>query len=170
VPDACDANWTDVSFTTTKVRSLDSILFTDRGTGRTFVSQLNTVTQANPVLIGLNSLMAYTDDDGASWTPAQVNPPDGSNDHETVGAGPYPPALSALANSVNKGHAVYYCGQLGTVNAGSTAFCSRSDDGGLNFGKSIAVYQDTVNACTAAIHGHVKVAPDGTVYLPNQAC
>src|SRR4029077_12923303 len=59
---------------------------------------------------------------------------------------------------------------LGTVNAGSTAFCSRSDDGGLNFGKSIPVYQDTVNACTAAIHGHVKVAPDGTVYLPNQAC
>src|SRR5437588_2782686 len=114
--------------------------------------------------------MAFTDDDGATWTPAQVNPPDGSNDHETVGGGPYPAALSALSNSVNKGHAVYYCGQLGTVNAGSTAFCSRSDDGGLNFGKSIPVYQDTVNACTAAIHGHVKVAPDGTVYLPNQAC
>src|SRR5205085_11838875 len=70
----------------------------------------------------------------------------------------------------NKGHAVYYCGQLGTVNAGSTAFCSRSDDGGLNFGKSIPVFQDTVNNCSAAIHGHVKVAPDGTVYLPNGQC
>jgi len=48
----------------TKVRSADSILFTDQGTGRTFVSQLNDITQTNPVLIGLNSLMAYTDDDG----------------------------------------------------------------------------------------------------------
>src|SRR6266480_2397735 len=180
VPAACNADWLNVSYTATSVRSVDAILFTDQGTGRTFVSQLNTVTQTNPVLIGLNSLMAYTDDDGANWTPVQINPPDGSNDHETVGAGPYPPALSALANSVNKGHAVYYCGQLGTVNAGSTAFCSRSDDGGLNFGKSIPVYQDTVNACTAAIHGHVKVAPDtpqtqangqvGTAYLPNGQC
>src|SRR5438045_730361 len=32
VPEACDASWADVSFTTTKVRSLDSILFTDRTT------------------------------------------------------------------------------------------------------------------------------------------
>lgn len=170
VPQACNADWADVSFTTTKVRSVDPILFTDQGTGRTFVSQLNTITQTSPVLIGLNSLMAFTDDDGATWTPAQVNPPDGSNDHQTVGGGPYPAALSNLANPLNKGHAVYYCGQLGVVNAGSTAFCSRSDDGGLNFGKSIPVYQDTVSGCTAAIHGHVKVAPDGTAYLPNGQC
>ena len=170
VPTACNGLWTDVSFTTTRVRSVDAILFTDQGTGRTFVSQLNTVTQTNPVLIGLNSLMAYTDDDGANWTPAQINPPDGSNDHETVGGGSYPAALSSLSNPLNKGHAVYYCGQLGTVNAGSSAFCSRSDDGGLNFGKSIPVYQDTVSGCTAAIHGHIKVAPDGTAYLPNGQC
>ena len=171
VPEACDALWADISFTTTKVRSADAILFTDRATGRTFVSQLNTVTQTNPVLIGLNSLMAYTDDDGATWTPSQINPPDGSNDHETVGAGPYPAALASLATPVNKGHAVYYCGQGGYVLAAtSAAYCSRSDDGGLNFGKSIPVYQDAVNNCTQAIHGHVKVAPDGTVYLPNAQC
>ena len=165
VPKACNGDWKDVSFTTTKVRSVDPILFTDSVTGRTFVSQLNTVTQTNPVLIGLNSLMAFTDTDGepdpanpnnSGWTPAQVNPPDASNDHQTVGAGPYPAALANLSNPLNKGHAVYYCGQLGTVNAGSTAFCSRSDDGGLNFGKSIPVYQDTVNGCGSAIHGHVK--------------
>ena len=171
IPQACDASWADVSFTGTRVRSADPILFTDQGTGRTFVSQLNTVTQTNPVLIGLNSLMAFTDDDGATWTPAQVNPPDGSNDHETVGAGPYPPALSNLANSVNKGHAVYYCGQGGYVLAiTSIAYCSRSDDGGLNFGKSIPAYTDAASGCSQAIHGHVKVAPDGTVYLPNAQC
>src|ERR1700719_393288 len=180
VPEACDATWKDVSFTTTKVRSADSILFTDRVTGRTFVSQLNTVTQTSPVLIGLNSLMAFTDTDGdpnpanpnnAAWTPAQINPPDGSNDHETVGAGPYPASLSNLSNPLNKGHAVYYCGQAAVgTNANSAGFCSRSDDGGLNFGKSIPVYVDAVAGCSAAIHGHVKVAPDGTVYLPNQSC
>jgi hypothetical protein len=170
-PGSCEGTWLDKSYVFTSTRSADPILFTDQGTGRTFVSQLNTVTQTNPVLIGLNSLMAFTDDDGLSWTPAQVNPPDGSNDHQTVGAGPYPAALSNLANSVNKGHAVYYCGQAGYVLAASgAAYCSRSDDGGLNFGKSVIAYQDVVAGCTQSIHGHVKVGPDGTVYLPNSSC
>jgi hypothetical protein len=164
---ACGADWVDVSFQTTKVKSLDPILFTDQQTHRTFVSQLNSVS-AGGVLVPGNSLMAYTDDDGATWTPAQINPPDGSNDHQTVAAGPYPAAFAALANPVNKGHAVYYCGQL---SAGGEGFCSRSDDGGLNFNKpSTLVFQNTVNGCSIAIHGHVKVAPDGTVYLPIGAC
>jgi len=84
IPEAGPADWKDVSFLTTRTRSLDPIGFTDQGTGRTFVSQLNDVTQVYSAtgngltLIGLNSLMAYSDDDGASWTPAQINPPDGS--------------------------------------------------------------------------------------------
>jgi hypothetical protein len=164
VPAACDALWEDVSYLLTKTKSLDPILFTDQATGRTFVSQLDSVVPpASPVLIGLNSLMAYTDDDGATWTPAQVNPPDGSYDHQSVGAGPYPASVP-LGNPVNKGSAVYYCSQ-----AGVTAFCSRSDDGGLNFGKSTAPYNAVTDGC-GGIHGHVKVAPDGTVYLPNRGC
>src|SRR5215470_8062926 len=141
IPEAGPADWKDVSFLTTRTRSLDPILFTDQGTGRTFVSQLNDIYQIYGVtgngltLIGLNSLMAYSDDDGATWTPAQINPPDGSYDHQTVGGGPYPSALAALANPLNKGNAVYYCAQ-----AGLTAYCSRSDDGGLNFGKSVPIY------------------------------
>lgn len=168
IPEAGPADWKDVSFLTTRTRSLDPILFTDQGTGRTFVSQLNDVTQVYSAtgngltLIGLNSLMAYTDDDGASWIPAQVNPPDGSYDHQTVGGGPYPSALSALSNPLNKGSAVYYCAQ-----AGVTAYCSRSDDGGLNFGRAMPLY--TFQTC-GGIHGHVKVAPDGTVYIPNYNC
>lgn len=164
VPAACDALWEDVSYLVTKTKSLDPILFTDQNTGRTFVSQLDSVVPpASPVLIGLNSLMAYTDDDGATWTPAQVNPPDGSYDHQSVGAGPYPASVP-LGNPINKGSAVYYCSQ-----AGVTAFCSRSDDGGLNFGKSTAPYNAVTDGC-GGIHGHVKVAPDGTVYLPNRGC
>lgn len=164
VPAACDAQWDDVSYVVTKTKSLDPILFTDQKTGRTFVSQLDSVVPpASPVLIGLNSLMAYTDDDGVSWTPAQVNPPDGSYDHQSVGGGPYPASVP-LGNPVNKGDAVYYCSQ-----AGVTAFCSRSDDGGLNFGKSVPIYNAVTDGC-GGIHGHVKVAPDGTVYVPNRGC
>lgn len=175
LPEAGPADWKDVSFVTTRIKSLDPILFTDQGTGRTFVSQLNDVTQVysatglGPTLIGLNSLMAYTDDDGATWTPAQINPPDGSYDHQTVGSGPYPAALAALANPLNKGSAVYYCAQVGV-----TAFCSRSDDGGLNFGRPVPIYQALASAgpvtSCGGIHGHVKVAPDGTVYIPNYNC
>ena len=161
---ACEALWEDVSSPITSTKSLDPILFTDQNTGRTFVSQLDSVVPpASPVLIGLNSLMAYTDDDGANWTTAQVNPPDGSYDHQTVGGGPYP-ALLPLGNPINKGDAVYYCSQ-----AGVTAFCSRSDDGGLNFGRSTAIYNSVTDGC-GGIHGHVKVAPDGTVYVPNRGC
>jgi len=164
VPGACDAKWDDVSYVVTKTKSLDPILFTDQHTGRTFVSQLDSVVPpASPVLIGLNSFMAYTDDDGANWTPAQVNPPDGSYDHQSVGAGPYPASVP-LGNPANKGDAVYYCSQ-----AGVTAFCSRSDDGGLNFGRSTAIYNSSTDGC-GGIHGHVKVAPDGTVYVPNRGC
>jgi hypothetical protein len=164
VPGACDAKWDDVSYVVTKTKSLDPILFTDQRTGRTFVSQLDSVVPpASPVLIGLNSFMAYTDDDGVNWTPAQVNPPDGSYDHQTVGAGPYPASVP-LGNPTNKGDAVYYCSQ-----AGVTAFCSRSDDGGLNFGKSTPIYNAATDGC-GGIHGHVHVAPDGTVYVPNRGC
>jgi hypothetical protein len=168
VPEACPAEWKDVSFVLTKTKSLDPILFTDPATGRTFVSQLNSVS-AGPALAGLNSLMAYTDDDGASWTPAQVNPPDGSNDHQTVGAGPYPNPIPPGLNPVYP-DAVYYCAQGGYVLvATSAAYCSRSDDGGLNFQKSVPIYTGALD-CSQAIHGHVKVAPDGTVYVPNAQC
>jgi photosystem II stability/assembly factor-like uncharacterized protein len=171
VPEACPAEWKDVSFLLTKTKSLDPILFTDPGTGRTFVSQLNSES-AGPALVGLNSLMAFTDDDGATWSPAQVNPPDGSNDHQTVGAGPYPNSIPAGINPTYP-NAVYYCGQSGNVLvAASTAFCSRSDDGGLNFGKSVPIYPGSPapGGCSQLIHGHVKVAPDGTVYVPNARC
>ena len=161
---ACPALWEDVSSVITSTKSLDPILFTDQNTNRTFVSQLDSVVPpASPVLIGLNSLMAYTDDDGANWTLAQVNPPDGSYDHQTVGGGPYPASVP-LGNPINKGSAVYYCSQ-----AGVTAICSRSDDGGLNFGPGREIYTSVTDGC-GGIHGHVKVAPDGTVYVPNRGC
>ncbi|MBV9403996.1 MAG: hypothetical protein JO211_01530, partial [Acidobacteriaceae bacterium] len=121
--------------------------------GRVFQSQL----------AGATSVMAFSDDDGNTWLQSQGSGQPAGVDHQTVGAGPYnvsatppPPPHPAYNN------AVYYCSQ-----DIATAFCARSDDGGLTFGPGVPIYNLT--QCSG-IHGHVKVAPDGTVYIPNRGC
>ena len=156
LPMSCDATWEDKSGTLTTVNSLDPILFTDQATGRTFNSQLS----------GDNSLMEYTDNDGESWTPAQAGPPNGGADHQAVATGPYP-AGQTPPNAIAWGtpavkRPVYYCSQ-----SVATAFCSRSDDGGVTFGPGFA-FKNT-DCAAGALHGHVKVAPDGTVYVPDSS-
>ena len=59
-------------------------------------------------------------------------------------------------------HAVYYASQ-----SVSHATASRSDDGGITFGPAFPMYN--VVDCDG-LHGHIKVAPDGTVYVPDKAC
>ena len=155
-PKACEGDWEDRSSPLTSVTTLDPIGFTDslvRGheTGRTWIGQL----------AGANSVMAFSDDDGATWIPNQGGPFASAVDHQTIAAGPYPAPLNAVPNPVYP-NAFYYCGQdIGF------ASCARSDNGGLTFGPSTTVY--TVADC-AGIHGHVRVAPDGTVFLPSKAC
>jgi hypothetical protein len=61
-------------------------------------------------------------------------------------------------------NAVYYCSQ----NVAGGAECSRSDDGGLTFGPGVDIFNPV--ECYGGIHGHVKVGPDGTVYVPNSSC
>jgi hypothetical protein len=146
--------WEDVSFLLTSQTTLDPILFTDRETGRSFVSQL----------AGKTSLMAFTDDCGDSWTPSQGAGINSGVDHQTVGGGPYnllavppPPPPTVYP------HAVYYCSQDVV-----TAQCARSDNGGLTFGPAVPMYDLT--EC-GGLHGHIKVSPaDGTVYVPNAGC
>ena len=58
--------------------------------------------------------------------------------------------------------AVYYCSQ-----DIATAFCAASHDGGTTFGPGVPTYN--LLDC-GGLHGHVKVAPDGTAYVPNKAC
>lgn len=156
LPQACEGEWAERSSEITSVTTLDPIGFTDslvRGkeTGRTWIGQL----------AGANSVMAFSDDDGATWIPNQGGPFAAAVDHQTIAAGPYPPPLNAVPNPIYP-NAFYYCGQ-------DIAFasCARSDNGGLTFGAPTPVY--TVAQC-AGIHGHVRVAPDGTVYLPSKAC
>jgi hypothetical protein len=149
------ANWESKSASLpncTAVTGLDPILWTDSRLGRTIESQLI----ANPVV---NSLSCLTDDDGDTWIPNQGGGVGQGVDHQSIGGGPYAPG-QFLPGSYP--HAVYYCSQ--TI---ALATCARSDNGGLTYGPSMPVY--TALEC-GGLHGHVKVAPDGTVYLPNKNC
>jgi hypothetical protein len=155
LPASCPALWENKSGLLTTVNSLDPILFTDEQTGRTWNSQLS----------GDNSLMEYTDNDGDTWTIAQVGPPNGGADHQAVASGPYPATATpptAIWPATGPKRAVYYCSQ-----SVGTAFCSRSDDGGQTFGPGFTFKNTDCSA--GALHGHVKVAPDGTVYVPDSS-
>jgi hypothetical protein len=154
-PTSPTATWTEHN-APNNANTLDPILYTDHGydnvnptVGRTFASQLS----------GTTSLMEYTDDDGNNWTPTQGGSLMSGVDHQTVGGGPFhAPAPVGVVYP----NAIYYCSQdIGAAN------CSLSLNGGLTFGPAVPIYG--VNDCTG-LHGHVKVAPDGTVYLPNRGC
>jgi hypothetical protein len=156
------ATWEDVSAANTSITSLDPILFTDSATGRTFVSQL----------FVKSSLMSFTDDDGVTWTPSQGSGINSGVDHQTVGGGPY----ARNADGSLKGGAVQLPGLNAQFYPNAIYYASqdvglaqiaRSDNGGLTFGAAIPMY--TLVQC-GGIHGHIKVAPDGTVYVPNRSC
>lgn len=134
--------------------TLDPILFSDRQTGRTFTSQL----------AGACSKAALTDtaapfNDGDLWMLSQGCGVPAGVDHQTFGGGPLHAPL--IGNPVYA-DGVYYCSQYGT----QAASCALSLDGGITFGPSIPIF--TVSCF--GIHGHVKVAPDGTVYVPDSDC
>src|SRR3954454_14552203 len=145
------ATWTDVT-EPPAVASLDPILWTDRDTGRSISSQL---------LLACSKAM-LTDDDGATWLPSQGCGVGTGIDHQTIGGGPFAGVLKG-ANPVYP-NAVYYCTQDGAV----AAHCATSIDGGMTFGPERETY--TVNQCPLLLHGHIKVAPDGTAYLPTADC
>lgn len=157
------ATWEDKSFAWTNLITMDPILFTDRTTGRTIVSQLVTPAAANSLAVLTDgcSLSAYTDDDGDTWVPDEgCGPPSGA-DHQSIGGGPFHDPLPRELPAPAYAHAVYYCAQSGV-----TAYCSRSDNGGLTYGPGVPAY---TSECSG-LHGHPMVAPDGTVYVPNRSC
>jgi PKD domain len=118
-----------------------------------------------------NSIGAFSDNDGNSYTEGGNGGPGQGPDHETLGGGPYnlnstppPPPQAVPYPASGPPNAIYYCSQ----NIVAEAECSRSDDGGQTFGPGVIIYNPSV--CNGGIHGHVKVAPDGTVYVPNSSC
>ena len=157
---------TDVSAPTAKF-TLDAITFTDKYTGRTFDSQL----------LGACSAMSYTDNAGASWTPSSGCGQNTLLDHQSVGGGPFHAPVPAGASPVYP-DAVYYCAQNGF-----NATCAVSLDGGLTFGPGQYISDTPTTdlndpnpqfaaeggACSGE-HGHIRVAPNGTVYVPLKGC
>src|SRR6059058_3296820 len=154
-PECCEALWEDKSALTTNI-GLDPILFTDQHTGRTFASNST---------VGANAVYAYSDNDGDSWIEVGFSPPDGGVDHESIGSGPYPDALSALRNEINQSQTVYYCSQ----DIVGPAACQRSDTLGASYGPGVLAYDGITTQC-GGLHGHVHVAPNGTVWLPVNQC
>ena len=156
-PECCPEVWENKTNTTTS-QGVDPILWTDRVSGRTFASNSTA---------GTNVVYAYTDNDGELWNPLSLSPPNISTDHQTIGSGPYPAALSALSNPVNQGQMVFYCAQTWPV---GPAACQRSDTLGASYGPSATAYTGNAGDPCGGIHGHIKVGPDGTVYLPVRGC
>jgi len=145
------ATFTDVTQLLTGVSTLDPIVATDRHTGRTFVSQL---------ALGC-SVADYTDDGGKTFKPSQGCGLGTAEDHQTLGAGPLPKGLRGPLGT----EAAYYCAQNGL-----DSVCGASRDGGVTFGAGVPTFnQNPANNC-GALSGHVKVAPDGTAYVPNKDC
>src|SRR6059036_1832438 len=79
----------------------DPILFTDHGTGRTFVSQLEGLTPAG-------STVDVTDNDGSSFLPSEGSGVPSCIDHETIGGGPFHAPLTGTTLYPN---AIYYASQ-----------------------------------------------------------
>ena len=159
--DARDRLTTKAASAPTSLTSLDAITFTDQVAHRTFVSQL----------VGACSLSSYSDDAGATWNTSEGCGPDVLLDHQTFGGGPYR-TESIPVTATAYGRAVYYCAQ--NSYSGS---CARSDDGGATFLPGVPAYNTPANAvgdpyggACSAIHGHIRVGPDGFVYLPNKGC
>jgi hypothetical protein len=141
--------------------SLDAITWVDAATHRTFNSQL----------AGGCSLMSYSDDAGATWTPSTGCGINTLLDHQSLGSGPYHAPLDSVPNPVYP-HAVYYCAQNGF-----NATCARSDNGGVTFGPGAPISNapgnngaDPLGGSCSGLHGHLRVSADGTVYVPLKGC
>ena len=154
------ATWTNVGvnqhIATSPRLYADPILFTDSRAGRTFAGQLEGLTPF--------CTTEYTDDDGATWIPTQGSGIAAGIDHETYGGGPLAPPLTrdpALPRPAYP-DGVYYCAQSGA----GPAQCAISLDGGLTYGPSVPMW---TTEC-GGLHGHIKIAPDGTAYVPNKSC
>jgi hypothetical protein len=145
------SSWVAKQGPITGTESLDPILWTDSKIGRTIVSQL--------IFGSTESLSAITDNDGDVWLPSHGAGIASGIDHQTVGGGPFHRPLLGGAFYPN---AVYYCAQDIAL-----ANCAISLDGGLTYGPAVPIY--TSQQCTG-LHGHVKVGPDGTAYIPNKDC
>ena len=168
-------DWAQIplEYANTQRAFFDPILYTDHWTGRTFVCQEAGLTPAG-------STMEWTDNDGDDMYISQGGAPSGGIDHQTVGGGPFhapgrattvtpkipsTPGATPVPSDPSATpypHAVYYASQ-----SVATATSQLSIDGGFTYPDQHPMF--TAADC-AGLHGHLKVAEDGTAYVPDKAC
>jgi hypothetical protein len=134
--------WTDVSSPYTSF-NVDPILATDSRTGFTLAGGDDESC----------SILAATNDDGTTWSPAL--PCTFTPDHPTVGIGPQVGSTGQQQSTI-----AYYCQQYPLEDE-----CTASTDGGLVWTPAVPV----TGGCIG-VSGHVKISADGTAYLPIRAC
>jgi hypothetical protein len=137
------------------VTGLDPILFTDSITGRTICGELQSAGGAT------NGVLSDDDLTTAVQT-FQTGGPTQGVDHQSIAGGPPKPGITGRQPTGSYPHLFYYASQ-------QTAYASvaTSLDGGITYLPAVPAY--TLAQCTN-LHGHLKVGPDGTVYLPNRSC
>ncbi len=147
--------WQDITQPVEGLQTSDPFIYTDTTTGRTFVNQLE--------LQGC-SLQAFTDDDGKTYTQSVLGCGPGiAFDHQSIVTGKRTEGSPRPA-PIGYPNFLYYC-----TNDIVDAACATSIDGGLTFLPAIPVYTDATSSCSD-LFGHIKTAPDGTLYLPPDGC
>ena len=135
--------WSDVS-SPYSLFNIDPILATDPATGVTLAGGDD----------GSCAVMSRTEDDGESCSyglPCTV-----LVDHPSVAVGPFHGGPPAGATGQT---AAYFCQQYPSLNQ-----CAHSSDGGATWTPSAP------GTGCFGVFGHLKVAKDGTVYAPSNAC
>lgn len=144
---ASQALWEDVT-PPNSIVNVDPMLHADPDAGRVWAGGL-----AGPC-----SIMAFSDDDGETWTPTGNMCSGAQFDHQSIGSGPYSDIMP-VENPVFP-HAVYYCAQLGFT------ACATSHDGGLSW----LPFTEVLGAC-GGLHGHIRVSRvTGTAAVPDNSC
>jgi hypothetical protein len=144
---------------TTDLTGLDPILFTDPITGRTICGELQGAGGATNGIIS-------DDDLTTTSTTFQTGGPTQGVDHQSIGGGP-PKPLTQNGQPFRQPttaypHLFYYASQQTAYAAVATSF-----DGGVTYQPAVPMY--TLAECTN-LHGHIRVDPTGTVYVPNRNC
>lgn len=142
--------------------SSDPMLWVDPVTDRIFTDHM----------FGLHcSNMAFSDDDGKTWTQRPLACGIPGNDHQKWASAPWSkkPGLPAPPNYPS---AVYYCyNKAVAVTAIGQTWCAVSYNGGLVFQHDQPVASRSLGHPCGGINGHPAWAPDGTLYVPlNRGC
>lgn len=133
----------------------DPIGFTDPITGRSIFGELE-------VVLGATNAVLSDDDLTTISNVVQTGGPTQGVDHQTIAGGPPTPGIVGRQPIGPYPHLWYYASQ-----SSATATVATSFDGGFTYQPAVPAYNLT--QCIG-LHGHLKVAPDGTVYLPNKGC